>query len=629
MRDHVNRSMEGLTRAKLQRLTTELRKRLNSGEDSRDFFVRSLNSLINDKSNDHIFERLACLEECSKYFYFVADSASTFKALAKFHALAAKSGDQRLMRKALMFKGIAYVWAGDVYEAVVSYGQALRIARQLGGGFDEAVVLNNLGVALTFAGFFTDALRALTRSYDIGLSHPEWAHQASVAAVNIAQVHLRRGNYGLGIEHIRHALKVNRDYPPEQYNHHRVALETNYVQLAIGMGAMELADERLQLCRHYARRAGTSTARLIADLAEGLCEVDHGNARNGVSLLEASLKAIGAINEQWVDAHIFLIRGFERLGEPDTALSYVDALTKGLAQVSQNGMKALLDEDAFSRPTLRQDELPSLLLQRTRLQAAVARRQAASARREAIERLAMTAHLRDDSTGLHGHRVGRLSRLFAEHLRLKSEVIEQLEVAGRLHDLGKMAIPDQVLRSGSSPSLAERELLNAHARIGADLLAQSAIPELQCAEIVARHHHERWDGEGYPLKMKGKRIPVECRIVAIVDCFDAMTHGRPHVHPVKPGVALGEIQVQKGKQFDPELADAFVGFMQQVLADHPDVSGYLEQSARKSPLTEAMRELGDLLAAVSEEKRGRPSLGPPPPPARPHRAPSTRSPEPL
>ena len=129
--------------------------------------------------------------------------------------------------------------------------------------------------------------------------------------------------------------------------------------------------------------------------------------------------------------------------------------------------------------------------------------------------------------------------------------------------------------------------------------------------------------------MKGKRIPVECRIVAIVDCFDAMTHGRPHVHPVKPGVALGEIQVQKGKQFDPELADAFVGFMQQFIADHPDVSAYLEQSGRKSPLTDAMRELGDLLAAVSEEKRERPPLGPPQPPPRPHRAPSTRSPEPI
>ena len=241
----------------------------------------------------------------------------------------------------------------------------------------------------------------------------------------------------------------------------------------------------------------------------------------------------------------------------------------------------------------------------------------------------MTAQLKDDWTGLHGHRVGCLSRLFAEHLQLKEGVVEQLEVAGRLHDIGKMAIPDQVLRSGSALSAAERELLNAHARIGGDLLAQSAIPELQCAEVVARHHHERWDGEGYPSKMKGKRIPVECRIIAIVDCFDAMTHGRPQVRPVSASVALGEIQVQKGKQFDPELADGFVGFMQQLIADHPDVSSYLEQSARKSPLTDAMRELGDLLAAVSEEGRDRPAAAHLPPPPRRGGAPSTRSPEPL
>jgi putative two-component system response regulator len=146
----------------------------------------------------------------------------------------------------------------------------------------------------------------------------------------------------------------------------------------------------------------------------------------------------------------------------------------------------------------------------------------------------------------------------------------------------------------------ERQLMRAHTSIGGDLLGKSAEPELRCAEIVARHHHERWDGQGYPTKLAGKRIPVECRVVAIADCFDAMTHGRPHVKRVTAGVALGEIELQKGKQFDPELADDFIAFMRALLSEHSNIAVYLEQGASRSPIADAMRELGDLRAAIPE-----------------------------
>jgi putative two-component system response regulator len=620
--------VEQAIKSKLQRMASEMAQRSMSGEASREFYRKSLEWLIRIKSLNHLPVRLQCLQNCAKHFYLMADIQFMMKAVSAFELLALKSGEKTWIRKALSFRGVAHADAGDFYQALICLGDALRTARELGSVFDEAVILVNLGYTLRIAGLYTDAIRVSERAIHLGMSDVSMSKLGSNAAINIASILFHQGKHDLGIRYIQRSLEMEVDFAPDQYNQHRVTLEENYVQLAIGLGDTALADQRLALCEEFARKADTPRARHVTALARALCQIDHGDARAGVQLLRSLLLSGGLVSDDWVDCNIFLIRGYEKLGEVDEALRCVDALSSGLTKAYRSSFEALAQENSF-QATLRSDQLDALANERSRLKVLAAERWGAQAKREAIERLAMTAQLKDDSTGLHGHRVGCLSRLFAEHLRLRQEVMEQVEVAGRLHDIGKMAIPDQVLRSGTAPSPAERELLNAHARIGADLLAQSAIPEIQCAEIVARHHHERWDGEGYPSKMKGKRIPVECRIVAIVDCFDAMTHGRPHVRPVAASVALGEIQVQKGKQFDPELADAFVGFMQQLLADHPDVSRFLEQSSRKSPLTDAMRELDDLLAAVSEEKHERPAVGHPPPSARPRPAPSTRSPEPL
>jgi putative two-component system response regulator len=620
--------MSQTTKLKLQRFASEAAQRQKSGQASRDFYLKSLDWLTGINTSACMALRLQCLQDCGKYFYLIGDKTTAMRAISAFGELALKSGQKEWIRKAQSCRAVVHADIGDFHQALISCGQALRIARELNSSFDEVIVLVNIGYALMIAGLHTDAMRALDRAFILGVSEPRLFPYASSAAINIAQILSRQGNYEQGIEYIRRSLDLECGFPQEQYNQHRVALEFNYVQLAVGIGDHQLADARLLLCEEFSRKANTTRASTITALARSLCQIDHGDPRAGLNALRIALQSMAPMTDEWVDAQMFLIRGLQKIGQVQEAVMCVEALACALAEAYQSSLKALSSEIEF--PTaLRADQLNRVENERARLLVVAAERRAAQAKWEAIERLAMTAQLKDDSRGLHGHRVGCLSRFFAEHLRLRPEVIEQLEVAGRLHDIGKMAIPDQVLRSGSAPSAAERELLNAHAKIGADLLAQSAIPELQCAEIVARHHHERWDGEGYPSKMKGKRIPVECRIVAIVDCFDAMIHGRPHVRPVAASVALGEIQVQKGRQFDPELADAFTGFMHQLLADHPDLSRFLEQSARKSPLTEAMRELGDLLAAVSEEKHGSPALGYPPPSAPPRRAPSTRSPEPL
>jgi len=289
----------------------------------------------------------------------------------------------------------------------------------------------------------------------------------------------------------------------------------------------------------------------------------------------------------------------EKSGKVEAALKCAESLTEGLAQSTEFGARALAESGQRDTASFHATGLEQAHLQRSQLATKVARQQATRARWEIVERLAMAAELKSDASGFHGHRVGKLSALFAKHLALEPNLAARAEVAGRLHDIGKIALPDQLLSHAGKLSRGEREVLNAHARIGADLLGRSEIPELQCAEIVARHHHERWDGQGYPSGLSGKRIPLECRIVAIADCFDCMTHGRPGTRGLSVNVALAEIKLQGARQFDPDLACAFEGFARQLTTAHPSIDAYLELDAKPSPIAKALCELNELLADLT------------------------------
>jgi len=217
-----------------------------------------------------------------------------------------------------------------------------------------------------------------------------------------------------------------------------------------------------------------------------------------------------------------------------------------------------------------------------------------------LERLAVTADLKEEDSGEHGYRVGRLAALIARALAWKADAIQAIDVAARLHDIGKMSVPDRILLSATELKEAERHFISAHTVIGAELLAKSNIPQLRMAEEIARHHHEWWNGEGYPSKLAGKRIPIHARIVAIADVFDALTHGRPFSPPWSMDRAIEEIRNRKGTQFDPELTDIFLDLIAKLRIEHQDLDEYLGRAGRNSPFLQARNKIRQLLAAERE-----------------------------
>jgi putative two-component system response regulator len=176
---------------------------------------------------------------------------------------------------------------------------------------------------------------------------------------------------------------------------------------------------------------------------------------------------------------------------------------------------------------------------------------------EDLERLALVAEYRDDDTHRHTERVGRTSELIATELGWNSERVWTIRRAAPLHDLGKIGIPDEILLKPAALSPEQFEVIKTHTVIGARILCQSRAPIPRMATEIALSHHERWDGNGYPMGLKAQEIPIVGRIVAVADAFDAMTHARPYKGASSVIHALAELERCSGTQFDPQVVEAF------------------------------------------------------------------------
>jgi putative two-component system response regulator len=176
---------------------------------------------------------------------------------------------------------------------------------------------------------------------------------------------------------------------------------------------------------------------------------------------------------------------------------------------------------------------------------------------EILQLLGRASEYRDDMTGQHTQRVGRLSGLIAGRLGLSEQQINMIRMAAPLHDIGKIGIPDELLLKPGRFEPHEFERMKTHTTIGASILEGSFFTILKLAGIIAQAHHEKWNGSGYPQGLKEVEIPIEARIVALADFYDALTHERPYKRAWTPQEALDEVVKQRGIHFDPQIVDVF------------------------------------------------------------------------
>lgn len=178
---------------------------------------------------------------------------------------------------------------------------------------------------------------------------------------------------------------------------------------------------------------------------------------------------------------------------------------------------------------------------------------------EMIQRLARAAESRDDQTGQHVARVAGITRLIAEGLNLDDDLVDALWRASPMHDIGKVGVPDAVLFKKGPLNDDELKIMRAHAQAGHDILASSRSALVQLAAEIALTHHERWDGDGYPRRLKGDLIPLSGRITAVADVCDALMSPRPYKRAWSAEEVRAYLAENSGRQFDPRCVRVLLG----------------------------------------------------------------------
>lgn len=191
---------------------------------------------------------------------------------------------------------------------------------------------------------------------------------------------------------------------------------------------------------------------------------------------------------------------------------------------------------------------------------------------DTIRRLAAAAEFKDDDTGVHIVRMSRFSSIIARAYGKDEKYCHLLEQASPMHDIGKIGIPDNILKKPGKLTEQEWECMRKHPEYGANILSGSDVPILQLAEEIALSHHEKFDGSGYPSKLKGGQIPLSGRIVALADYFDAITMDRCYRQAFSDEKALAMVKENNGTHFDPDVVSAFFSVSHEIIYERDRIN---------------------------------------------------------
>jgi putative two-component system response regulator len=524
-------------------------------------------------------------------------------------------GSRLLLRRALSVWGLLLNDSGNLAGAIEAYAEALDIAGELGDPLAECAVLINLANALAVAARYAEALGCLKRTVALCESQPQstemFGYLRGAAQANMAIAYLHLEDYAPGLDAARSAIAALDNPTTVSQRLARVLAEGNYVRLLLQVDAADEARRRCVIAKHIAHETGLERAELEASTAEGLCEVHSGMVDVGLSRLSKALDRARATKGRLPEVLHTLVQANEIANRHDAALAYLRELMKHTRQVRQE--HALLHHRLHLEALQRQEETraadtETLLEHREvalidKVASQAAQREVLKARTEMLERVAAMASLREDPSGLHPYRVGKLAGLLAQELGWDEQTVFLVELAARLHDIGEIGIPEGLLMKRRRLTDAETNLARTHVLIGADILAQSNVAHLKMAEEIARFHHEHWDGGGYPFGLAYSAIPIAARITALADAFDAMTHPRPYQDASSAADALATMAALRGKQFDPELTDLFRALVLRLQREVGDLDAYLGQAACESPFIRARRKIDETLHHFQDLRR--------------------------
>ncbi len=548
-------------------------------------------------------EQLRLMLDAVRFFYVTGQPFTGLPIAQKARTLAVETADSKATFDALLLVGVCAADTGGLPTAMEAYADALRLAGGIEDKVREGRVWQNIGVALMYGGLYGEAINCFERVISHALDAPGVRASKAKAYTNIALCRLNLDEIRSGLVAIERALALSDDSTDAQSALNRVIIENNYTRLLLEADNFEGAKEHAKLARQYANKTKSPRADIFAAVAEGLAEVFSGQADVGITRLSRTLERAKTLKVMAREVLMALIKALEFAGKPDQALVYLRQLLEQQSTTQkQNVLQHVKLQLEQLHPSLEDETsvIRRLTTHQEVLEGRIAKQALFKAQVESMERIAVVAELRDDSTGAHSYRVGRLASLLAKENGCDEEMIFMIDIAARLHDIGKVGIPDGILLKPAKLNAAEREVMKTHTTIGAEVLANSNIAHMKTAEDIARFHHEWWDGTGYPSGLAGHAIPEAARITALADVFDALTHKRPYKSAWPLDSTMTEIMALSGRQFDPKLTELFLSLVARLRREHDDLDAYLGEAALDSPFLQARDKIKRTLLQTAD-----------------------------
>lgn len=481
--------------------------------------------------------------------------------------------------------------------------EAVRIAKALNDNIGLVASLGNLTALLQALGLYRETLSVGVRV--VGLAGEEQRLRGVVAQTycHMSAAAYVLMNYQQGIACGRKASAELKAPGSLTEVINLLAIQGNTIKNHLALDQREEARSCLDFMRRIAGAApANSRAALNLSLSEAILEVADGATEVGITRLLSLLDQTRSVPGLYLDNIEHLIRAYNKAGNLVAMARFTAELAEQKLLSHARTTKATLAQLDVTEETLRPGQPDTFALGRAVAllppseDHIAALRDESSVSQEHFENLAVIAELREDSSGKHIYRVGRLSALIASEVGHGDRYCEAIERAARLHDLGKLVIRDAIITKPTKLDPSEYEHVGRHTIYGYRLLSLMHDAG-EMAREVALNHHEYWAGGGYPRKLQGSAIPESARIVAVADCFESLCHARSYRHAWSIDEALHEIRRMSGHAFEPRLVMALETVVTKIIAQCQSADQFDEQLLPEVPST-MLRTCNEVLELI-------------------------------
>jgi putative nucleotidyltransferase with HDIG domain len=501
--------------------------------------------------------------------YMVGNSMAAAPKLSQAKTLFEEIDDTQAAIATLVDLGHVFTELGDLEEALTSYEDARSKAKAINYLRGARTAQRHIGRILLELEYFEKALEQFQESSPKPTTSETDRKAQAWSQLYIARAQLGRYKYNQDIALANIAKKmierISRFAQKHGDDYMLAEAQVTAAEIQLQRGRLEQANTAIDAALYVAKKADLKPLEAQSLALQSQVAFAQNKVDLGLELANQALEMFSAQQARPAIARIHetLANTFKQLGRYEDAFQHLEAHHNEVKrihdQVAQNRANLMSMQLEFEKTKVelevnqrKNKELEGLVSERTK--------ELEASQVEMIERLAIAAEFRDAETGEHTKRVGDMCAEIASRLGWKPRDVELIRQAARLHDIGKMAIPDGVLHKAGPLTVEERDLINTHTTQGARMLEGGHSEVVRMAHVIALTHHERWDGTGYPRGIAGEEIPQVGRIVALADVFDALTHVRPYKVAWTITEAIAEIKRQSGRQFDPVVVDVFLSY---------------------------------------------------------------------